>query len=610
MSMIRTKAVKFLLVGIAVSLFAQFAHAEMTVNLNGGVLTITDIGFNPDSSFTVAINRNGFVVVRTSNDDFTDTIQQNFRASDVEQIRFFTGDGDDQVVFRTAINVEGGTIVQSYLEIDVHIQTGAGEDRVFVFGAEVGDLSIQTGTEDDLVEISQDSIVKDLLISTSSGNDEVSIDEIDVLGATEVFTGAGDDSLETYRSVFLGHALIDAGPNLDEISIGGPSSLTKRQNRFVGTLDVMGGTGADRINVDNGDYALMRIEGGLGVDRYFPYGSFEFDRSFRLSNVETCRPEFPYGSHHVYKTVASEQLEMIVVKPEDWEPSDSRPAILFFHGGSWVSGSPLQFRDHAHHFATQGMVCILVQYRLLELGVRIAPEICINDSKSAMRFVRSNASVLGVNPDRIASCGGSAGGHLAAWLGTTDGLDDPQDDLGVSARPNAMCLFAPISDMGPMGIAHNRVLGRHTEFSPMHNISSDDAPHIVLLGSEDHIVPTSMVSRFRRLMLEAGVQSELRIYEGAGHSFFLQSFDREFYNLSLTAMERFLGVLGWFDPPSSEPPVVIGDVNFDGVVNFLDIAPFIEALSGGEFVEQADTDQDGSVSFFDIDRFIALLSGM
>ena len=111
-------------------------------------------------------------------------------------------------------------------------------------------------------------------------------------------------------------------------------------------------------------------------------------------------------------------------------------------------------------------------------------------------------------------------------------------------------------------------------------------------------------------MLEAGVQSELRIYEGAGHSFFLQSFDREFYNLSLTAMERFLGVLGWFDPPSSEPPVVIGDVNFDGVVNFLDIAPFIEALSGGEFVEQADTDQDGSVSFFDIDRFIALLSGM
>ena len=545
--MLGSKTFELLLVSLAIFLFAQFARAEMDASLNRGVLTITDIGLNPNSSFTVGINRNDFVVVRTSNDDFTETIQQNFRASDVEQIRFFTGDGDDQVVFRTAINVDGNTIVQSYPDIDVRIQTGAGNDRVFVWGADVGNMSIQTGLDNDLVEVAQNSVVKDLSILTSAGTDEVYFQEIDVFGETNVLTGSGVDSFETYRSVFFDYALIDGGPNVDQISVGGPSQLSNRQNKFLGRLDLIGGTGFDLIDVDNGEYALLRIDGGLGNDCFFPHGTFDFDRGFRLFNVETCRPEFPYGSHHVYKTVAGEQLEMIVVKPEDWRPFDRRPAILFFHGGSWISGTPRQLQDQAKYFARQGMVCFLVQYRLLDREIRdVPPEVCINDAKSAMRWVRSNAAELGVNPNRVASSGASAGGHLAAWLGTTDGLDDPQDDLSVSARPNAMCLFCPIYDNGPGGFLNFRVRGRHTEFSPIHNISSDDSPNVVFLGTEDEIIPTSTVSRFRRLMLDSGVESELRLYEGGGHSFFLKrTDDGVFYRRSLTAMHLFFKDLGW-----------------------------------------------------------------
>ena len=552
--MIYTKTLKLLLVGTFCFVSAEFVCAEMAATQNGAVLTISDTGSNPDGSFTLAINRNNALIVKTSNDDFTGTVTQRFDASSIEEIRLFTGPGNDQVVFGTAINVNGTPIVQPYPNIDVHIQTGNGNDRVYVVGADIGDLSISTGLGDDLVTVSGDSIVnEDLSILTIGGNDDVSFQAIDVLGNTSVLTGSGIDTFETNRSLFVGRVDVDAGPNMDQISIGGPASLTNRANHFLGPVQILGGTGNDLINVDNGDYVFLSIDGGRGLNCYVPYGTFQFDSGFRLFNVDTCHPEFPYGSQHVYKTVGNRDLEMILIKPDDWEPSDKRPAILFFHGGSWRSGTPLQLLDQGQYFAKQGLVCVLVQYRLLDRDIEDEPPvICINDAKSAMRFVRSRAAQLGIDPDRIASSGASAGGHLAAFLGTTDGVDDPQDDLGVSARSNAMCLFCPIYDNGPGNYGEMRIGDRYPELSPAHNISPDDTPNIVFLGTEDHIIPIEIVRRFRTRMLAAGVRSELRLYDGASHAFFLKRFhDGIFYEKSLTAMHIFLRDLGWIEGPPS-----------------------------------------------------------
>ena len=139
---------------------------------------------------------------------------------------------------------------------------------------------------------------------------------------------------------------------------------------------------------------------------------------------------------HIYKKEADRELKLTIVNPPDWQASDQRPAMVFFHGGGWVGGAPTQFAKHSEYLSTRGMVCIQVQYRLIEKGDKGPPVNCVADAKSAMRWVRGHAAELGIDPKRIGAGGGSAGGHLAAFVGMVEGLDDSQDDLKIS--PKAM----------------------------------------------------------------------------------------------------------------------------------------------------------------------------
>ena len=116
-----------------------------------------------------------------------------------------------------------------------------------------------------------------------------------------------------------------------------------------------------------------------------------------------------------------------------------------------MGGTPEQFRDQSEYLATRGMVGIRVEYRTIPKGDEGAPTVCVQDAKSAMRWVRSHASELGIDPKRVGSGGGSAGGHLAAFVGMVEGQDDPNDDRNVSPKANAMVLFNPVFDDGPEG---------------------------------------------------------------------------------------------------------------------------------------------------------------
>lgn len=254
----------------------------------------------------------------------------------------------------------------------------------------------------------------------------------------------------------------------------------------------------------------------------------------------------------VYKQAGDRALKLFLDKPADWKPTDRRPAIVFFFGGGWVGGTPEQFRPQSEYLAARGMVGIRVEYRTLAKGDSGPPTICCADAKSALRFVRRQAAELGVDPQRIAAAGGSAGGHLAAVTALVSGLDDPQDDVKVSCRPQALVLFNPVFNNGPGQWGHARVGDRYREFSPAHNISTAAPPALVFLGEADRLIPVSVVRDFEAGMKKAGVRCELRLYPGAGHGFF----NRE-PHLSLTLVEadRFLASLGWIQgSPTRQVP--------------------------------------------------------
>jgi acetyl esterase/lipase len=282
----------------------------------------------------------------------------------------------------------------------------------------------------------------------------------------------------------------------------------------------------------------------------------------RAEQVDKNSGETVMEEKHIYKVVDKRELSLFVIKPADWKPADTRPAAVFFHGGGWMGGTPAQFSEQGKYLASRGMVCVLVEYRLLT-NPEQTPEVCIRDAQSAMRWVRARAGALGVDPDRIASGGGSAGGHLAAYVGLMTGMDDPQDDLAVSARADAMLLFNPVFDNGPSGYGYKRVGENFMAYSPLHNVATGAPPSIVFFGDQDNLVSVETAALFKRRMDAAGAVCEVIIYEDMKHGFFNYAIqDHIPYYKTMLACDRFLCDLGWL---KGVPTLDTGDTDLGNV---------------------------------------------
>lgn len=273
------------------------------------------------------------------------------------------------------------------------------------------------------------------------------------------------------------------------------------------------------------------------------------------SAYETKQHDFKGAAvPEVYKQASGDDLWIYRFEPNDHDPnSDRRPAVVFFFGGGWNGGSVTQFEQHAKYLADRGMVAFVADYRV-KSRQKTAPNACVADGKSAIRWVRSNAGRLGIDPDRIAAGGGSAGGHVAATTGICEGLEDPADTSPeVSSRSNALLLFNPVYDNGPNGYGHDRVQEWFPAISPAHNISEDDPPTIVFLGSKDSLIPVETGEKFDADLKAAGVKSELHIYEGQPHGFFNEKKNQAAFIDTVLKMDAFLTSLEWIEgPPNKE----------------------------------------------------------
>jgi acetyl esterase/lipase len=279
-------------------------------------------------------------------------------------------------------------------------------------------------------------------------------------------------------------------------------------------------------------------------------------RCFPFLALVACAPlaaEAPVATAHVYKRVGDRALKLFVVSPPDAQPADRRPALVLFHGGGWTGGAPTQFNTQAAYLASRGLVCVQVEYRLLDKADKAPPVSCVQDAKSAMRWVRAHAADFGIDPARIGAGGGSAGGHLAAFVGLVEGHDDPADDLTISPRAAALVLFNPVFDNGPIGgWGQARVGERVKEFSPAHNITADDPPAVVFLGRNDKLIPVATVERFAAAMKSAGVRCATFYYDEQPHGFFNQD---PYKTRTLIEADQFLASLGWLNgPPTLAEP--------------------------------------------------------
>ena len=251
----------------------------------------------------------------------------------------------------------------------------------------------------------------------------------------------------------------------------------------------------------------------------------------------------------VYKTTPQGELTIHAWQPR--EAADTpRPAIVFFHGGGWNAGKPGQFFGQAKHLAQHGMVAFSAQYRLKNTD-DTTPVESLKDAISALRWVRAHAEEWGVDPDRIAAGGGSAGGQLAAATATLsqDAADqlDEDPDTAVSFRPQALVLFNPVYDNGPDGYGQNRFGDDWQMISPLHNIHGDMPPTLVMLGDQDDLIPVATAENFRDQMTQAGVRSELIIYPGESHGFFNRGGAQGAQGQTIADMTDFLRSLGWID---------------------------------------------------------------
>lgn len=246
----------------------------------------------------------------------------------------------------------------------------------------------------------------------------------------------------------------------------------------------------------------------------------------------------------VYKVTATDTLKLHVFSPAVDTTAAPMPAIVFFFGGGWVNGHPKQFYPQAAYFASRGMLAIAAEYRIKSLH-GTTPYESVADAKSAIRWVRSYADSLHVDPEKIVAAGGSAGGHIAATTGVINGHEDGADDLSISSRPAAMILFNPVLDLSPVKW-HDRFDGQDPlAISPIHQLEAAHPPTLIFHGTADKTVPFTQASSFCTAMSHTGSTCRLMQFDGLDHGFFNRGrHGNKPYTATVRAADEFLIELG------------------------------------------------------------------
>ncbi|MEO5706362.1 MAG: alpha/beta hydrolase [Alteraurantiacibacter sp.] len=222
---------------------------------------------------------------------------------------------------------------------------------------------------------------------------------------------------------------------------------------------------------------------------------------------------------------------MVVFRPD--RPNGA--AVLLMPGGGYRHVVvDKEGYEMGRWLAARGFTAFVLFYRLPGDGWAAGPDVCFGDAQRAMRLIRQRSGDFGIEPERVAAMGFSAGGHLCADLATrfaaaTYAPVDPADAL--SARPLCAAPIYPVVSMAPelahpgsrsllLGAAPTAAL--EAAHSPDRNVPDDAPPFFLLHAEDDDVVPVGNTLALRAALKARGIAVETHLFEHGGHGFGLR----------------------------------------------------------------------------------------
>ena len=233
-----------------------------------------------------------------------------------------------------------------------------------------------------------------------------------------------------------------------------------------------------------------------------------------------------------YSNADGQHMQLNIAQPKKGD--GPFPAIVFIHGGGFRAGSRDGYNNQCIKMAQQGYVALTITYRL---APKYPFPAAVYDTKAAVRWTRANAKKYNIDPERIGVTGGSAGGHLAQFLGVTMGVKEFEGDGGNADQSSKVaCVvnyFGPsdftksygkskdAAEVLPLFLGGDLEKARklHVRASPLYWVTPDAAPTLCIHGTKDDYVAYEQATWIIDKLNAAEVEAELLTLEGAGHGF-------------------------------------------------------------------------------------------
>ena len=277
-----------------------------------------------------------------------------------------------------------------------------------------------------------------------------------------------------------------------------------------------------------------------------------------------------------YTEVDGTTLTLDIYQPDDGRAG--RPGIILIHGGAWTDGQAKDIADEAKLMAREGWVAFSVNYRLADDSTSTWPE-ALSDVQRATRWAGANADTYGIDSQKLAALGVSAGGHLAALLaevgtavdGSGKKLDDPNPPVTVKvvaawSPPTELAGLVPPTDGGvPTDCVDDKACGlfwrlplvenflgclpeqcpaRYLEASPVSRVGPTTAP-IWFANATNEIVGLPQAEALDEALTAAKIEHHLEVVPGSQHA---TGYKSKVWNTMMPWLATQLGV--------AEPPPV------------------------------------------------------